>query len=129
MLNLTVKLSVWSLVALALYAQTGEPTARTEELAIRVNPRYSAAFLAHKSPADLLSELELKLEESRSSEGAEYRRFLNLPHAAKGALEAAQDEKAKSYAEEALEYLNSHPKLSWLNGDARSSTATWFWGD
>lgn len=42
---------------------------------------------------------------------AELVHFLKLPIAARRALEAGQNEKAKSYAEEALTYIANHPKL------------------
>ena len=111
MLKLGIKLGVWSLVTLALSAQTDKRMARTEEKEISANPRYSSAFLMHKRPEDLLSEVELKLEEVRSSEEPEFDRFLYLPSAAKAALEAGQNDKAKSYAEEALEFLEKHREI------------------
>lgn len=112
MLNFRIVLSIWGLAAIALNGQTGERTSRTEEIEIRQNPRYSAAALTHKSPEESLSEVEAELEASSSSDDPQYVLFLHLPQAAKCALEAGQNDKARRYAEEALGYVKAHSKLS-----------------
>lgn len=111
MQRLTRLLIVWIAGTLCLHAQQSEPTIQSEDRQIRLNPRYSVAVLMQKTPEEDLANAEADLQLSASSRYAELVHFLKLPIAARRALEAGQNEKAKSYAEEALTYIANHPKL------------------
>ena len=85
-------------------------SAASEARQIAANPTYSAALEAQQSPEALLAEWDQKLAAAQSKTAPEFARFLLLPSAAKAALEAGANGKAKSYAEEALAFPNSHPE-------------------
>jgi hypothetical protein len=92
-------------------AQGRERSAADKERQIAANPTYSSAVHGRKSPEDLLAEWEAKLDSARGKLSPEFNRFLALPFAAKAALEAGANEKAKSYAEEALRFPTDHADL------------------
>ena len=92
--------------AFGLSAQTVESAgAASEARRLATNPTYSAAIIAHASPEALLADWEDKLDSARRNVNPEFERFLYLPFAAKAALEAGANDKARSYAEEALQFL------------------------
>jgi len=88
-----------------LRAQAVQSAAEKEERSIATNPTYSSALHQHKPPEDWLATWEEKLS-AASDEGE---RFTYLPFAAKAALEAGQNNKARAYAEEALRFLPRDP--------------------
>jgi hypothetical protein len=110
-LPLTSKLLACGLLSLGLLAQNAARSAQQEEAEIRANPTYSGAFLLHQGPEDMLNDAESELDRSRFSEEPDFSRFVRLPQVAKLALEAGHNDKARAYAEEALQYVESHAKI------------------
>ncbi len=101
---------VLSLFVISLSAQAAEPTAASEAREIAANPTYSTAILqGHESPEMLLAEWEQKLDSARRSAIPEIERVYFLPMAAKAALEAGANDKARSFAEEALQLAKEQP--------------------
>jgi hypothetical protein len=95
-------------VASMISAQTLQSNAAADERLLAANPAYSSAILDHQSPESLLAEKEGELELGRLSGHPEFWRMLHLPLAAKAALEAGANDKARSYAEEGLRLLKEH---------------------
>jgi hypothetical protein len=119
------------LLVVAIPAQTASPTVN--------NPTYSEAILQHRDPLEYLSQMEARMTQEAATLGhpAPYLEAL----AAKAALEAGQNDKAATYATEALAVATrmdrnrKHPRypevqfyanfvfgrLSVLNGDLASA--------
>jgi hypothetical protein len=111
-------LSLCTAAASIISAQTVQSNAATEERLIATNSTYSSAILNHLSPEMLLAEEENKLNSGHHSDHPEFDRFIHLPFAAKAALEAGANDKARSYAEEGLRLLKDHPQIRAGTGNA-----------
>jgi hypothetical protein len=109
----------------SLSAQVTEPAAASEARLIATNPTYSAAINGHRSPEALLAEWDEKLDSAHRNLTPEFERLLLLPvmaasgpdneiFAAKAALEAGANDKARLYAEEALQFPKDQPPFSHL---------------
>ena len=81
------------------------------------NPNYSNAIYRKSSPEGFLAEYETHLNESANPQN----RFVNLPYAAKAALEAGQFQKAEAYAIEALQWADSQAEKHKKSSNPRSS--------
>lgn len=67
------------------------------------NPNYSNAIYRHSSPEQFLAVFETHLHD----DAVPMNRFVNLPYAAKAALEAGQFQKAEAYAIEVLKLADT----------------------